>query len=195
MNRYLGVWIRHGVSDVCRFGPVERLSARFIDELAEVLGATGAPCALRAQWIASLGCSLPSDTCRTIVLVKTMDARRAAEEATSVLRNIWEPLVGKRQYPVDPLQIASSLGIDVFQGKLPREMSGALLKEPGRDPVIVLNRDDSNNRQRFSAAHELGHYILRAASDSAQYGYADYRDERSSTGTVDEERFAECIRC
>jgi Zn-dependent peptidase ImmA (M78 family) len=36
----------------------------------------------------------------------------------------------------------------------------------------------------------LGHYILRASEPTPRYEYVDYRDKKSSTGTVEEERYA-----
>lgn len=78
----------------------------------------------------------------------------------------------------------------VLDVSLKRDVSGALVKKNGEDPSILLNADDSRNRKRFTCAHELGHYIRRAAEPEQPYEYVDYRDQRSSTGTDEEERYA-----
>jgi Zn-dependent peptidase ImmA (M78 family) len=41
----------------------------------------------------------------------------------------------------------------------------------------------------LSWAHELGHFIRRT-DEPHKYEYVDYRDQRSSTGTDEEEMFA-----
>ncbi len=110
-------------------------------------------------------------------------------EAARILRSVWAELVGAIRIPVDPVVIARELGIDVFEAEMHPSISGAIRKMPNVDPAIILNRDDSDNRQRFTCAHEMGHYVLN--SDRPEmFEYVDYRDEESSTGTHDEERFA-----
>jgi Zn-dependent peptidase ImmA (M78 family) len=81
--------------------------------------------------------------------------------------------------PVDPFQIAMDLGLRVYTGRgMAAEISGVLVKEPGYvDPEILLNAEDSRNRQRFTCAHELGHYIERSKSgDGGAWKHVDGRD-------------------
>ncbi len=118
-------------------------------------------------------------------MATTLSAIKLADE----LRNeIW----GDRGYPVDPVTIANKLGIKVIVTKLPDEVSGALIKEKGGDPVIVGHNEDSDNRKRFTYAHELGHYVYRLQhnNNNEEYEYIDLRDQRSSFGTEEEEIFA-----
>ena len=101
----------------------------------------------------------------------------------------WSPL----RLPVDPFAIAQQLGIKVFVDHgLPAEVSGMLRKQAGyEDPEILLNAGDSRNRQRFTCAHELGHYNQRVkeGSDGA-WEYVDKRDPLSSQGLDPEEVYA-----
>ncbi|MBT0974157.1 ImmA/IrrE family metallo-endopeptidase, partial [Salmonella enterica subsp. enterica serovar 1,4,[5],12:i:-] len=71
------------------------------------------------------------------------------------------------------------------------DVSGALLKEPEQDPVIILNRNDSNVRKRFTCAHELGHYVKRTENGQPlEYEFVDYRGKLASQGVDSEEIFA-----
>src|SRR5579872_2579934 len=93
-------------------------------------------------------------------------------------------------FPVDPVQIARTLGIDVRQAVLSPDVSGALVKKLGEDPVILMNANDAPNRQRFTCAHELGHFVERG-NDPDAYEYVDLRDTIwSAAGTDPAEVFA-----
>lgn len=111
--------------------------------------------------------------------------KKAEKAASELLEECWDGTL-----PIDPVRIAKFLGVAVLKTNLNADVSGALVKKQGKDPSILLNAEDSRNRKRFTCAHELGHYILRAARPQQQYEYVDYRDSRSSTGTVEEERYA-----
>ncbi len=110
------------------------------------------------------------------------------KEAQLLLGETWS---GKG-FPVDPVTISRSLGLQVVDTTLPTSVSGALIKEKGKDPIIVLHSSDSKNRKRFSCAHELGHYISRVKSESIldEYDFIDLRSPSSSNGTDREEVFA-----
>ncbi|MBK4145351.1 ImmA/IrrE family metallo-endopeptidase [Corynebacterium macginleyi] len=84
--------------------------------------------------------------------------------------------------PVDLQQLCEQLGISVWIGDL-KGASGLILKEPGKDPDIYLERTDSHTRQRFTLAHELGHYFERLESSDDEYSFRDegtFREERSN---------------
>lgn len=104
--------------------------------------------------------------------------------AQALLDETWNDTI-----PVDPVRIARALGITVIKSQLSKDTSGALMKEVGQDPVIVLNRDDHPNRQRFTCAHELGHFVQRSDMPE-KYAYIDKRNSMSSTGKSPEERYA-----
>lgn len=110
----------------------------------------------------------------------------AEQAAATLLEATWSNL----GMPVDPVQIAKKLGIDVLETDLPDDVSGALIKERDQDPVILLNQHDSKNRQRFTCAHELGHYIQKAQNDGENYEYIDFRGQLASAGTDVDEVYA-----
>lgn len=110
--------------------------------------------------------------------------REGEKAAVELLYECWDGSL-----PIDPVRIAKSLGVKVLDVYLNKDVSGALVKKQEEDPSILLNAEDSTTRKRFTCAHELGHYIRRAGERN-QYEYVDYRDQRSSTGTDEEERYA-----
>ena len=110
----------------------------------------------------------------------------ADSEATCVLTSHW----GGRGFPVDPVTIGLRLGIKVMEAELPEAVSGAIFKDAGTDPIIIIEQTDSRNRKRFSCAHEIGHYIWRSGNDSDSYQYVDLRSVSSTLGTDPEEIFA-----
>lgn len=116
-------------------------------------------------------------------------AADATREASKLLEQAWSSPFGV-DVPIDPIHIAQSLGIEVFTADLDPGIAGLLIKRQGQDAAIYLNSRDSQNRQRFTAAHELGHYVRRSTGSDDAWDYVDRRDELSSLGTDPEERYA-----
>lgn len=114
---------------------------------------------------------------------------QAAKDAERLLRRVWQRGADSVPLPVDPVRIARRLGIDVYEADLPHKVSAALVKESGQDPAIVLSKQDSPNRKRFSCAHELGHFVTHADAPD-EYEYIDYRDPLSGTGRNPDEVYA-----
>ncbi|ORA75454.1 hypothetical protein BST25_05920 [Mycobacterium heidelbergense] len=56
--------------------------------------------------------------------------------------------------------LAQNEGIEVVRVAADWNESGFLLREEGRPPIIGINRKTSPKRQRFTIAHELGHWRL-----------------------------------
>jgi Zn-dependent peptidase ImmA (M78 family) len=111
-------------------------------------------------------------------------------EAERLLRGVWAEICEGEFIPVDPIEISHNLGIDVFVAQLESDVSGAIVIEPGRDPRILLNRDDHPNRVRFTCAHELGHYVNNSDDPVANYRRTDLRGPLASTGQDQDEIFA-----
>ena len=112
----------------------------------------------------------------------------AARDAERLRISVW----GDR-FPVDPVRIARKLGIHVLDSRLPRNVSGALVKERGEDPTILLHQKDSANRKRFTCAHELGHFVRRSDNPD-EYEYVDLRDTLGGDGTGSRGGLCQCIR-
>lgn len=63
--------------------------------------------------------------------------------------------------PIKLHTIARALGLTVKSATLPVGISGEIRPNP-KDPgtyIIRVNRHDSSKRQRFTVAHEIGHFL------------------------------------
>lgn len=84
--------------------------------------------------------------------IEATDPRAAAE--LLLLR------AGVTRPPVEVAKLAEQCGVRVIPHELPQALSGAFLQlEDGA--VITVNESQFSGRQRFTVAHELGHYLLR----------------------------------
>lgn len=108
--------------------------------------------------------------------------------------------------PVNVASIARSLGMEVIREKVESDLSGALYRLPDRT-VIGINGEHSNVRQRFTIAHEIGHFVLHeqlifidrsffaASIDPEEPSFR--RDSRSSQATdpkeIEANRFAAAL--
>lgn len=101
--------------------------------------------------------------------------KKARKDAARVLEESW----ADKGLPVDPIRIARSMGLSVFTSQLGNDTWGMIIgSDNGAD--IYLDKDQAPTRMRFSCAHELGHFVDRAADLTSNRGYID---KRSSTGT------------
>jgi len=98
--------------------------------------------------------------------------------------------------PVDIERIAANLNIQIVEQNIEDEVAGFLLKGyDNKNALIGINTHHHPNRQRFTVAHELGHYFLHDYEgvhfDGKTTGLRMYlRNEKSATGTDLEEREA-----
>ncbi len=65
----------------------------------------------------------------------------------------------QKSCPVRITAITEEYGIDVYNLSMSSNISGAIIKE-GDKYVIYVNDKHPKNRQRFTIAHEIAHYIL-----------------------------------
>ncbi len=79
-------------------------------------------------------------------------ARRAPEK-------ILEGQADER-VPVDVQKIAQRLRVPIVKDDLEADVSGLLITNAGKATIFV-NAKDKPYRQRFSIAHELGHWVLK----------------------------------
>lgn len=83
----------------------------------------------------------------------------------------------RKEVPVDVEGIPEKLGIQYRKAFLPRDISG-MLERLGDTFQITVAANDPHTRQRFTLAHELGHYMLHRKLIGA--GLDDDRAYRST---------------
>jgi hypothetical protein len=115
-------------------------------------------------------------------------------QATALLARYWVTPEGTYPLPVDPIYLVRQLGTEVYLSDLAPGVSAVLVASPGQQTGIYLSRADAKVRQRFSCAHEVGHYLRRRASGQEQFGFVDRRDHFSATGTDPRGALGEPVR-
>lgn len=93
-----------------------------------------------------------------------------------------------RRAPVPVEELAKGLNIDVRYSEGSDDVSGALIRNADA-VVIAVNSAQHENRQRFTIAHELGHFLLHRGTKLHfdEDFRIDYRDATSSDATKREE--------
>ncbi|MGK2286561.1 ImmA/IrrE family metallo-endopeptidase [Pedomonas sp. V897] len=74
-------------------------------------------------------------------------------EPLSVISKYWD----RKPVPIE--EIITDLGLELVKESLDNEVSGYIERKPDGRYRIVVNGNHPRTRQRFTAAHELGHYI------------------------------------
>lgn len=100
-----------------------------------------------------------------------LDAKKSAYQ---VLDQTWR---GKG-FPVDPKAIAGELGLVVLESALPETILGGLIKDAGKDAVVMMNQSDSDEHKRFNCAQKLGYYLEQARQHADCYKYVEFRVRR-----------------
>lgn len=110
---------------------------------------------------------------------KTMILESIEVRAESVLRKL-----NIKGLPIPVEDIAGRLQIRISRAPS-GEFSGMLLRKDGRT-LIGVNGDEPAVRQRFTIAHELGHYFLHPNKDA----FVDYRDNKKDVMRTPREKQA-----
>ncbi len=82
--------------------------------------------------------------------------------------------------PVPIEKIVKKLGLEIIRFPFDKRISGVLKKEK---KIIGVNENHHPLRQRFSVAHELGHYLLGHEIDTTM---GDIVDENFDKNTLPE---------
>lgn len=109
------------------------------------------------------------------------------------IKRIVDNLLSNQQIitpPVDVESVALSLDIEVIKNPYHgnSSMSGVLIRELDRI-IIGVNASQSDHRQRFTIAHEIGHYLLHNGNQiyvDRKYK-VNFRDQKSGEGSNLEE--------
>jgi predicted transcriptional regulator len=92
--------------------------------------------------------------------------------------------------PVNVVGLAAAFGLKVYHDDLKAGVSGKIIKDPAHGGTsgysIIINSNEAVNRQRFTIAHEIGHYLLHR--DRIGDGLTDDALYRSGLSTLEEVR-------
>ena len=107
-----------------------------------------------------------------------------------------------KKAPVDVEKVAERLRLKLVYMNLGDDVSGLLISK-GDSSVIAVQETNHPNRQRFTIAHEIGHFFLRHQFDPGEHVHVDRghlitpRNSRSSTGAdpkeIEANQFAACL--
>lgn len=75
-------------------------------------------------------------------------------QAKEVLEKYWD-----KSIPIEPIELARAAGV-VVEAVPNLSTSGEFKRCSIRGPLIQYKSTESNVRQRFTIAHELGHFVL-----------------------------------
>lgn len=103
---------------------------------------------------------------------------KPVQEARQVLKRFGVNL------PIDVEALIKEYGIAIRSQELEEAVSGILVIKEGR-ATIGVNENHHPNRQRFTLAHELGHFILHKSASSVFVDASTifFRDGTSSDGS------------
>jgi Zn-dependent peptidase ImmA (M78 family) len=126
-----------------------------------------------------------------------MTAFTARRQAEALVQRL-----GLTKPPVKVLDVAEALGIAVVRTSLGNDVSGLLITKPD-GTTICVEESHHELRQRFTVAHELGHFCLRHQFEPGEHVHVDrgalvsMRSPRSGEGTdhreVEANQFAACL--
>jgi Zn-dependent peptidase ImmA (M78 family) len=115
------------------------------------------------------------------------------EEARKLLQSN-----GISRPPVPVENLARALEIDVRYSPGKEDVSGALIRD-GESVVIAVNSAQHENRQRFTIAHEIGHFLLHKGTqvhfdEDFRVNYRNaVSSEATNIGEIEANRFAAAL--
>ena len=122
---------------------------------------------------------------RVLTLTEYSHSERIRNEDLDILKTFSSDI------PVKVGALADALGLKVVVATLPMNISGLIQPEADAGFVIKVNRFESKERQRFTIAHEIAHYLIHR--DKIDAGVVDsvlYRSKLSSRTEAEANRLA-----
>jgi Zn-dependent peptidase ImmA (M78 family) len=104
----------------------------------------------------------------------------------SKVKQAARKILGRYGYgvPIDIEAIVKAEGILLQKENLEAEVSGMLVIKESQT-IIAINEKHALTRQRFTIAHEFGHYVLHRSLSNVFFdeSLVFFRDRESTTGT------------
>lgn len=129
------------------------------------------------------------DEKRRIMCTKAVSEIRASSYSVDTVGQAASKLLNEYSFDtvVPIVKMINDAGFKVFSQKLPEKIGGYIVigdrfqDKLGSDKIIVVNENESTNRQRFSLAHEFGHFLLDIkAKDNPEYYDAFESDDNKN---------------
>lgn len=99
-------------------------------------------------------------TLQSLAPVKYLRRSEIERKAGDILRSH-----GLETVPINPVTLAERVGIRVNNAKFADDTLSGMIAKRGDDIMILVSREDSPNRKRFTIAHELAHHFLHLVGD------------------------------
>jgi Zn-dependent peptidase ImmA (M78 family) len=100
---------------------------------------------------------------------------------------------GLYNVPMDIFSLVKKIGIDIRTAEFSDDnIAGTILKK-NKDLKIIVNKNDFIERQRFTIAHELGHYFLHFENKPKDVYVEMYRSEVKNTEETEANYFASAL--
>lgn len=117
-----------------------------------------------------------------------MILKKIEEKTAQILSEL-----GINELPIPIKKVADFIGVQIHSYDLGENISGVLVIKNDQG-IIGVNPTESSVRQRFTIAHELGHYVLHKNSNESIFVDKDFgvlfRKRDSSTGEYKREQEA-----
>lgn len=89
----------------------------------------------------------------------TIRRKLIRSKVTTLLQGLNPGSPGSREVPIE--ELVESVGLRIERKRIDDRLAGFLVRGKGiPQPVVGVNSQQHPNRQRFTLAHELGHYLL-----------------------------------
>ncbi|HEY8361638.1 MAG TPA: ImmA/IrrE family metallo-endopeptidase [Tissierellaceae bacterium] len=117
------------------------------------------------------------------------------EQIENMAAQLLEEYNMDNEIPIDPILLANKLGIRVYAGDFRDSDISGVIRKNGDEIEILVQADHHPNRQRFTIAHELGHFKLHIDKEELEkQDHIEYR--RNKNFSIEEEeanRFAAAL--
>lgn len=100
------------------------------------------------------------------------------QEAAEALRHE----LGLGYGPIDIFAVIRALGYELYRGRFPDDNVDGALRQQGGVRFVLINSAVAITRQRFTAAHELGHARLEPLTDGTEFVENDVESSAGSNG-------------
>jgi Zn-dependent peptidase ImmA (M78 family) len=114
------------------------------------------------------------------------NVRNAEKKADALLKAL-----GINTIPIPLDKITSHFGITISH-ELSENISGVLITK-GTTTVIGVNPSENHSRQRFTIAHEIGHYILHKGDKNLFVDEVMFRSDKKDLRELEANAFATAL--